>query len=314
VIRFLSQVYDPTKGVLGVRLESNALTMAAGFKGELVQAVYPDLGIGMPGDGQLTDHTLENLARWLPFHISFDDLQDIIYNMSLFPASVSVTREELAIEQAMVRCGLQLGVTRLVPRLPAEVFRSSRVLLPWFEPIIVSGEILNRMPSLSQTLLMLLDGLQPTGITTLVLDQSYLAPVLGAVAETNPLMTIQVLESNAFVNLGTTVSMVGRGRRGTPVLRLQVTDTATGDVSSEVVRAGSIKVISVPLGQVVQIALQPLHGFDAGFGAPGRGGELRVVGGAVGLVIDARGRPIRLPREAEARRGVLLRWQRAVGG
>ena len=46
IIRFLSQVYDSSKGILGVDLGASAATVAAAFGGELTMGVYPRLGLG----------------------------------------------------------------------------------------------------------------------------------------------------------------------------------------------------------------------------------------------------------------------------
>jgi hypothetical protein len=61
---------------------------------------------------------------------------------------------------------------------------------------------------------MLLDALQPVGHTRLMLDPYHLAPALGALAPVNPTAVAQVYDSLALVELGTAVSLVGRGQPG----------------------------------------------------------------------------------------------------
>jgi len=78
-------------------------------------------------------------------------------------------------------------------------------------------------------------------------------------------------------------------------------------------RFGDIEVIPLPSGQFAQLHLQPLHRFDVGMGGPGRSGGVRVVGGALGIVIDGRGRPLKLPNDPENRRVALKRWLWALG-
>ncbi|MFH1524569.1 MAG: hypothetical protein ABIF04_06365, partial [Chloroflexota bacterium] len=64
-----------------------------------------------------------------------------------------------------------------------------------------------------------------------------------------------------------------------------------------------------------RLYLQPLHHADVGFG-PGRTREsgIPVTGTALGVVIDARGRPLRLPLDAGQRRELLKKWLWALGG
>jgi hypothetical protein len=47
---------------------------------------------------------------------------------------------------------------------------------------------------------------------------------------------------------------------------------------------------------------------------PRRGGKRRVSGGLVGLIIDARGRPLRLASDPEQRQVQMQQWLWDVGG
>jgi hypothetical protein len=161
-------------------------------------------------------------------------------------------------------------------------------------------------------LLILLDGLQPTGITTLVLDQNHLSSALGAAASVNPVLTAQVLGSSTFQNLGTVICPVGDARPGTPILRVRITPDGGGETTMEV-KAGALEMLRLPNGQRAQLQLQPLHKYDVGMGGAGRGGSLRVVGGALGVIIDARGRPLPLPSDPGRRREVIGKWRWTLG-
>ena len=160
---------------------------------------------------------------------------------------------------------------------------------------------------------MLLDGLQPTGVTTLVLDQNHIASALGAAAAVSPVLAVQILDSNSFLHLATVISPLGKSPPGTPILRLKIT-YESGHESSLEVKQGSIGVLPLPYGQVGRIQLQPLHRYDVGMGAPGRGGALRVTGGTFGVIIDARGRPIILPEDRNTRREQMKNWLLSLGG
>jgi hypothetical protein len=159
----------------------------------------------------------------------------------------------------------------------------------------------------------LLDGLQPTGVTTLVLDQNHIASALGAAAAVNSVLAVQVLNSNSFLYLGTVISPVGRARPGTPVLRLKMTYESGHETSLEV-NQGGFEALPLPYGQTARLQLQPLHRYDIGMGAPGRGGSLRVMGGSLGVIIDARGRPLSLPGDRAKYRELSKIWLQTLGG
>ncbi len=312
IIRFLSQVYDPTKGVIGVDIGASATTLAAGFEGQLIQAVYPHLGLGHGATGILHQATVSEIKRWLHIDLAEDDIRHYIYNKALYPSSLPETQEDLALEQVMARMAMRLALQDISPGFPTHSLRHGSGYLPMFEPIVATGSVLTRAPNLGQTVLTLLDGLQPSGVTTLVLDQNHISPALGVTAAVNPLLAVQILESNTFQNLGTVISPMGDAKPGTPVLRVRMS-IEEGSETSVDVKQGSIEVLKFPQGQEAQLSLTPLQRYDIGMGGPGRGGRLRVRGGALGVIIDARGRPISLPGETALRRELISKWRWALG-
>jgi hypothetical protein len=312
IIRFLSKVYDSNKGVLGVDVGATATTVVAALSGELVQSVYTQLCLGNGVTGLLKHSTISEVHRWLHLEISKDYVREYIYNKALYPNSLPATPEDLAIEQALARQLLQVSWKQISNRISEIAKQSGKSLLPGYEPILVSGSVFTRAPNLAQSLLTLLDGLQPIGVTTVVLDQHHTSPALGVAAAVNPVLVVQVLESSTFLNLATVISPVGYVRPGTPILRLRMTDEDGKEIGIEV-KQGSLEVIQLPVGKSAQVHLQPLHRYDVGMGGPGRGGRLRVVGGSIGVVIDARGRPLRLIRDDVRRRESINKWRSILG-
>jgi uncharacterized protein (TIGR01319 family) len=313
LIRFLSKAYASNKGVLGLDIGASATTLAAALNGELALRVYPELGLASGLSGLLERVRLADVTRWLPVDIADEVVRDYLFNRALSPASLPVTPEELAIEQGLTRQLMQMAVRQTAGVFPSGETQPNGGLLPWFEPIIATGSVLTRAPSLAHTLLMLLDGLQPTGTTTLVLDQNHLSSALGAAAAINPLLVAQVLDSNSYLYLGTVISPVGHARPGTPVLQLKITYENNHEASLDV-NQGALEILPLPAGQTAHVHLQPLHRYDVGMGGPGRGGRLNIHGGVFGVIIDARGRPLQLPDDAGRRRELLKKWFWTLGG
>jgi len=130
------------------------------------------------------------------------------------------------------------------------------------------------------------------------------------------------------VYLGTCIAPVGTAKEGDPC----VTITFQGQI--ETVPFGSIRVF--PLGyrggahaestrmvaghavmssnepERKEVTIQPARGFDVGHGR-GRERKVTVTGGMVGLIIDARGRPLSLPNDPSARIRKLREWLTAMG-
>jgi hypothetical protein len=313
IIRFLSKVYDPKKGVLGIDVGASATTIAAAFDGELALSVYPENGLGQGLQRLLERSSLEEIQRWIPADILEEHIRDYIFNKSIYPASIPVSEEDLAIEEALARQAIRNSLTAAASGFPKKTKQSQRGLLPWFEPIVATGSVLTKASSTGHSLLTLLDAVQPTSITTIVLDQSNLAAALGAAAASNPFLAVQVLESSAFLSLATIITPISAARSGTPILRLRVT-YESGDETSLDIQQGTLESLPIPMGEAAKLRLQPLNRSDVGMGGAGRGGNVRVVGGVLGVIIDARGRPLRIPKDAARRAELYKKWLWTLGG
>ena len=313
IIRFLGKVYDPAKGVLGIHVSAEAATVAASMSESLTLGVHPQLGIGRGLFDSFGKLDLRTITQWIPDEVSEAYIGDYILNKASYPASIPVSKEDLAIECALLRQVVRAAVKLTAVNFPKNVNRTRQGLLPWFEPIVAAGSALLEVPSFAQILMILLDSVQPTGVTTLVLDQNNLSPSLGAAAAVNPLLVVQVLESSTFISLGTVISPVADTRAGMRILQVRMV-YESGDELKLDVKQGALEVLPLPVGQSANLYLQPLHKADVGMGGPGRGGSVRVMGGALGVVIDARGRPLRLADDPMRRRELLKKWLWTLGG
>ena len=314
MIRFLSQVYDPAKGILGVDLGASAAVVAAAFGGDLTLGVYPQLGLGEGLSSLLRYTSLDEICKWIALDIPAETVREYIYQKAIYPSSLPATPEDLAIEQALARQMLHVAVNSLARDFPKRARRMAPGLMPHFEPILAAGSVITRAPTLGQGLMIFLDGVQPMGITTVILDQNNLLPALGAAASRNPILPIQVLESGAFLSLATVVTPYVSARLGTPILRARLV-YQNGNESRLDVKQGALEVLPLPLGETGRLYLQPLHHADLGFG-PGRTRNegILVSGTALGVVIDARGRPLRFPADPVRRREIIKKWLWTVGG
>jgi hypothetical protein len=312
-IRFIGNEYTKTrKGVLGVDVGAASTTIAASFADNLILNVHPRLGLGESLPGLLNACSLDEIARWLPLDIPNDVLRDYIFNKAIYPASLPGSKEELAMEQALACQIILVALKKTARNFPADAQRSSYGFLPFFEPIIASGSVLTQAPQRGQILLTLLNAVQPVGVTTIALDQNTIAAALGAAASLNPLLTVQCLDSNNFQNLCTVISPVGDAQPGTPIMRVRVV-YADGSENALDIKCGSLEMVKLPMGQTAMVHLNPLHRYDVGMGGPGRSGSVKVVGGGLGLVIDARGRPLALPEEPVHRRETINKWLWTLG-
>ena len=255
----------------------------------------------------------ERLHRWLAEELDGEAVQSYLWNRMNHPALVPITAEENAIEHALGHFHLQNAGQHLVACYPQAPVDEEQGLTAHFEPIIASGEILTAANPPGMILLMVLDGIQPSGVTTVVLDRYQILPLLGTVASSLPVLPVHLLETAAFQNLGTAIIPRSPAPSGELVLTVEVQKEGGSDFEVEITQS-TLKRIVIQVNEPAVLILKPERQTDVGFGGPGIGGRIKVTGGALGVVIDARGRPIELPEDEEARIALIQRWQWILGG
>jgi hypothetical protein len=312
IIRFLSKLYESTRGLLCVNVGASATSVAAGFAGELTLGVYPQYGLGDNLAGLLQQTEIQDIMRWLQLDISENMLREYLFQKSLYPSSIPATRDEQAIAQAVARQALYLAVRTAQKDFPPHARSTRNGVMPPLDLILGGGGVVSEGTSLGQSLLLLLDAIQPVGVLPILLDQNNLLPLLGVAASRSHYLPVQVIESGAFIGLGTVVSVIASATYGDQVLRAKLS-YADGTEARAEVKFGGLEILPLPNGQTARLSLQPLHRADAGLG-PGRSGTVTVTGGALGVVIDARGRPLQIPSDPVRRRELMKRWSYAVGG
>ncbi len=312
MVRFLAKVYASNKGILSVDLGASAAIISAGFQNKATLNIYPQFGLGENLPALLKYTTLEDILRWSALDISTGVLRDYLYQKSLYPSAIAATPEDLAMAYSVARQALFLAMQAARRDFPQNAARIKPNLTPLFEPILAGGGVLSNSAKPGLALLLLLDGLQPVGVTTVILDQNNLLPLLGAAASQNSILPVQVLESGAFLSVGTVVSPVADASFGSLLLRAKLIYDNGSEARVEL-KYGSLETLPLSGGEVGTLEVQCMRGVDIGFG-PGRGSKFQVSGGAVGVVFDGRGRPLNLPSDPARRRDFIKKWSWTLGG
>jgi hypothetical protein len=295
------------QNVIGVDIGSASTTIAAYIDGERYLNVFGHLGVGHSANDALSHIRPGALLRWLTYEPdSADDAIDYIWNKSVFPQTVPANRDDLEVEYALAR-----EILRTATFSARQSWRGERQrgLLPPFPTIVLSGSTLTKPPHYGWSVLVALDALQPVGISQFLLDPYGVAAALGAIAPHNPLTVVQALETGTFYNLATVVSISGRARRGEVVLRGSVKPEGADRAEPFEARFGTITRVPLAHGIRAEVTLQPRYVEVDGVR---RKRKLSITGGALGLIIDARGRPWRFPRTSEQRRERMTRWLMAI--
>jgi uncharacterized protein (TIGR01319 family) len=304
-IQYLSQLDGIN--VLGVNVGGATATAAAVVDEQLDLTIRSDLGLSYNVTRLLEEVAIESILRWLPFEMEPAEVQNAIVNKALHHRTLPQTRQDLLLEQALAREILRLLVASLSSRWPMGVSRHHPGLLPKFHLIVGGGGVLSNVPNYGQAALILLDALQPVGVSGFALDKVGLVAPLGAVAMVNPMAAAQTMEYDALLNLGTVVAPVGTAREGEIALTFKI-EYEDGRSLEVEVPYGSLEVIPLAPGKTATLELRPTRRFDVGLGTKGQAGTTKVEGGIIGIMIDARGRPLPIAEDPEVQREKMQRW------
>jgi hypothetical protein len=293
--------------VLGVDVGGAASTAAAVIDEKLDLNIRSDLGLSHNADRILDLVSVESVTRWLPFEIDPTELRNILHNKSIRYRTLPQTREELLLEHAVARETLRLTLEDLRLHWSNEKSNLYPTLLPKFHLLVAGGGVLANAPNYGQAALMLLDAVQPIGVTGMVLDRLRLMAPLAATAMVSPLAAAQVMDKDALLHLGTVVAPVGTARVGDIALAFKI-EYEDGRLLEVEVPYGSLEMIPLPTGQTANLELRPTRRFDVGLGTKGQAGTTRVEGGIIGIIIDARGRPLPMAQDPNEQREKIQRW------
>ncbi|MDE3091255.1 MAG: glutamate mutase L [Chloroflexota bacterium] len=298
LVRFVARRFD--LNVLGADLGGTSTCLALMRGGSFARVVRSDLGLGANSENLITHGGLERLTSWLPLEMDAEDARTRWLNHALHPGAIPVAREDARLMQSAARAALSMAA------------REGAVDASGINLILLTGGVFAYSANPAALALLALDALQPSGIFTLAVDPLGLAPAFAALASVNPQAAASAIEHDGFVTLGTVIAPVARTREGQIDLRVQIHSESSGTVDLEVPH-GTLELVPLPPGQKASIQVRPARGVDLGKKHSGVF-QAQVEGGTVGLIIDARGRPITLPGDADKRRAKVQQWYWDIGG
>lgn len=308
--------------ILGVDIGGATTDVFSVFDGNYTRTVSANLGMSYSICNVMLEAGIPNIYRWLPFDIEEYEVRNRLRNKMIRPTTIPQTYEDLLLEQAVAREALRLAFAhhkQLARGLKGvqqqrtigealEQTETGKTLVDMMKlnMIVGSGGVLSHAPKRAQAALMMMDAYQPEGVTMLAVDSIFMMPQLGVLSTVHPEAAAQVFDRDCLIRLGSCVAPVGQGREGEPCLTIEYNG------KSETFRYGELRVLPLGVGETIQAMIRPARGFDVGAGR-GRPLEATLEGGVVGVVVDARGRPLQLPQDNAQRRQKLLEWMTALG-
>ncbi|BFU91253.1 MAG: ornithine aminomutase [Nitrospira sp.] len=313
--------------LIGVDIGGATTDVFSVFDGVFNRTVSANLGMSYSVSNVLAEAGLANIMRWVPFTIDEPTLRNRIKNKMIRPTTIPQTLDELQIEQAIAREALRLALIHhkslatglkgvQQERTISDVFEqqtSGKTLIDMvnLDLIVGSGGILSHAPRRIQSMLMMVDAYEPMGCTRLSVDSIFMMPHLGVLSTINEKAATDVFVRDCMIYLGTCVAPIGQGKDGELCADYEIT-WPNGKATKGQLKFGELRLFPLESGEQATIKVQPAKQVNMGAGL-GVAVMKEVHGGVVGLLLDGRGRPLRLPVEQQARVAALTKWFDAVG-
>lgn len=307
--------------LLGVGLGGATTNVYSIFDGRFVRSVSANLGMSYSICNVLKETGMENILRWIPFDLDETDLENRLYNKMIRPTTIPQNLKDLIIEHAVAREALRLGLihhktiaTRLrgvkIDRDAGDIFeqalKESYIEMMKIKIIAGTGGLLSHAPRRVQSLLVLTDAFQPEGVTRLFQDSVFMMPHLGVLSTVYSAAAWSIFDRDCLVRLGTVISPVGQAKDGEHIMDIKL-DMPDGNDINKKIKFGEVMRMSLSEEEEAYAVITPHRNFDIGNGS-GKKLEIRIGGGVVGVIIDARGRPLSLPEDKKSRDNKLIEW------
>ena len=317
--------------LLGVGLGGATTNVYSYYNEKFVRSVSANLGMSYSICNVMKETGLDNILRWIPFKIDSATVSDRLRNKMIRPTTIPQTLEQLIIEHAVAREALRLGLEHhkllarpllgarreqsMEDRLNSQIRTSTYINMSNIEWVGGTGGLLSHAPRRVQSMLGLIDGFQVEGITKLFQDSVFMIPHLGVLSTVHRKAALEIFEKDCLVRLGTCIAFSGKMTEmdyGKEVANINI-KMPDGEIIEKKIEYGTIQRINLKEGETAEIdgrVSNPLS-LSSKKGTS-RKIEAKVEGGGVGILIDARGRPIDIPQDDDLRRKKIREWLNAL--
>jgi uncharacterized protein (TIGR01319 family) len=304
---------DMDAAIMAIDIGGATTDVYTARKGRVFRTVSANLGMSYSIRNVAELGGVAAIRNVHPSEFSDIELWNRIGNKHIEPTRLPETAEDMATEWAVATVAVREAVLEHleVMHSTAEESPESRMDIdilirgarrPWqkeirvedrphfaledYDLVIGSGGILSHSPR-EAAAMMLLDALQPNGVVELAVDSAFMFPHLGVLAEVSESLARDLFHEVGIVRLGTVYAPAGHESAGA----LPVAGTTT---------AGRAVDEKVPPQRVALIELPEGEELDLRYGAADEEEVFTARGGACGLIVDNRTRPIESGAESLA--------------
>ena len=303
----LTEYFAQTLGVnaLSIDVGSATTVLSMSVNKDINTAIRTDIGMGHSAYSLLQAVGEDPIAEWLPFYLQPEELVNYTLNKRLRPATVPMELREMFIEHALLRAGIRHMLVN------ARLNWKSLPLygdMPHIGLIIGAGATLTGTGYSALDMLLMVDAIQPTGITHVKADPHAVLPALGALALREPDAVVQLIDDAILDHLGTAISVSGHPTVGSTAMKLKIT-TDDGEEFEHEIDGGDVWHLPLPENVSLKVQIRLSRGLLIGDKS-----KLNITlrGGKAGVLFDARGRSLSMGATPEDRAQNMTKWFAAV--
>jgi len=288
--------------LIGVDVGGETTDVYSVFNGVFNRSLNADIGITYGVMNIVKETGLGNVMRWLPPEMDEREVRNTVGNMMLHEYE-TLSPGQKTIQAAVAREAVRLGIEKhkevasrlkgtLVGRTLSDIFDQAleKTIINLFKTHIVVGKgKVFRDQSALESAMILVDSLEPMGITEIMVDRSSIMPHLGNLLGVNHDAALQIMVEESLTSLATCVAPMGKAKEGEEAVTVQL--MLNGSEVVESVKVGDISIVPLGVDEVAEAIFTPNRRLDLGAGK-GKQVKKQVQGGEVGLLLDARGRPL----------------------
>jgi len=264
-------------------------------------AIRTDIGMGHSASSLLETIGEDKIAEWLPFYLEYGELRNYVLNKGLRPATIPMDTREMYIEHAMARSAIQYMIEQA--RVDWDILPTYDDM-PHFSLIIGAGSTLTGTGYPALDMMLLVDAIQPEGVTQIKADPYAVIPALGALALREPSAVVQLLDGDLIDHVGTVISVSGKPSPNSWAMRLNIT-TDDGEEFEHEINGGDVWILPLPANVTLTVDIKLARGLSIG---DKRRVKLKLRGGTAGVLFDARGRNLSMGMTVAERAENMTKW------
>lgn len=311
--------------VVGVDIGGATTDVFSVFNKKFNRTVSANLGMSYSISNVCAEATMPNIIRWMDIEMNERELRNRVKNKMIRPTTIPQSLDALIFEQAVAREALRLaykqhkdfattlkGVQQ--QRTVGDTFSQKTggqtiVDNMKLDLLVASGGVLSHAPHPQQTAMMLVDAFQPEGITVLAKDSIFMMPHLGVLSQVHSEAAMDVFEKDCLIVLGTVIAPKGGDKIGKPCFNYSI--NGGGLHQKGQLTVGELNLVELSPNEEVDIVIEPSGKFDMGAGL-GKSIQKRIKGGLVGIILDARCRPMYFSKSPEDHRKAVRSWVKTL--